>query len=140
MSSSGKIRIQPSRLKKITKRDMALRFAFGAAISVVAGLIGHHWGEVTGGVLLAFPAILAATLTLIEHEEHDRVPAAQDARGAVLGAVGMTAYATCVWALATRIPTPAALPAGLAVWAVVSAALYFLVWGLRRNRRGRHRR
>ncbi|MCC5579111.1 DUF3147 family protein [Microtetraspora sp. AC03309] len=119
---------------------MVTRFVFGAAISVVAGLIGHYRGPVTGGVFLAFPAILAATLTLIEHEEHDRVPAAQDARGAVLGAFGMTAYAACVWTLGSRIPTWIALVAGLVVWAVVSAALYFLVWGLRRDRRGRHRR
>ncbi len=130
-----KIRIQPSRLKKITKREMAVRFVFGAVISVAAALIGRAWGEVTGGVFLAFPAILAATLTLIQHEEHNRRPAAQDARGAMLGAAGMIVYAACVWVLATRIPAPFALLAGLGAWAVVSAALYFLVWGAFRHGR-----
>ncbi|WP_067177605.1 DUF3147 family protein [Microtetraspora niveoalba] len=140
MSPSARIRVQPSRLKKVTKREMAVRFVFGAVISVVAALIGRRWGGVTGGVFLAFPAILAATLTLIQHEEHKRAPAVQDARGAMLGAVGMVAYAACVWVLAPRIPAHFALLAGLGVWAAVSAALYFLVWvgfGHRRSGSGR---
>ncbi|WP_433411819.1 DUF3147 family protein [Microtetraspora malaysiensis] len=140
MSPSMRIRVEPAHLKKITKREMAVRFVFGAVISVAAALIGRAWGEVTGGVFLAFPAILAATLTLIQHEEHNRRPAAQDARGAILGAVGMIVYAACVWVLATRIPTPLALLAGLGAWAVVSAALYFLVWDIfRRGRSGSDR-
>ncbi|WP_176993273.1 DUF3147 family protein [Nonomuraea jiangxiensis] len=105
-------------------RGLAARFAFGALVSVIAGLVGQHWGPVAGGVFLAFPAILAATLTLIEEEEHQRGPAAQDARGAVLGATGMIAFAACVWLLAVRLPAPLVLGLATVIWAVIAGALY----------------
>ncbi|MER6005712.1 DUF3147 family protein [Nonomuraea angiospora] len=92
-----------------------------------------RWGPVAGGVFLAFPAILAATLTLIEEEEHRRDPAAQDARGAVLGATGMIAFAACVWALATWLPAPLVLAVATVAWAVVAGLLY-LAFGARRGR------
>ncbi|WP_405148196.1 DUF3147 family protein [Sphaerisporangium sp. NBC_01403] len=134
MSASEKIQIEPSKLRHISPAAMALRFAFGAAVSVVAGLVGDHWGPVAGGIFFAFPAVLAATLTLIETEEHSRILAAQDARGAVLGAIGMVAFALCMWALAARIPTVAAMGLATVVWAVVATALYRLIWGTRRSR------
>ncbi|MEV4751609.1 DUF3147 family protein [Streptosporangium amethystogenes subsp. fukuiense] len=134
MSAPRRMRIQPSKLRRVTLPGMALRFAFGAAVSVAAGLVGNHWGPVTGGVFLAFPAVLAATLTLIQDEEHSRIPASNDARGAVLGAVGMIAFALCVWALATRIPTLVAMGIALVAWAIVAAVLYLLIWGVRRSR------
>ncbi|MFB9681983.1 DUF3147 family protein [Streptosporangium vulgare] len=114
-------------------RGLAVRFGFGALVSVVAGLVGLQQGPVTGGVFLAFPAILAATLTLIEEKEHRRAPAAQDARGAVLGAAGMIVFAGCVWALAARLPAPLVLGIATVAWAVIAAALY-LVFGARRGR------
>ena len=42
-----------------------MRFLFGAGISLVAGLAGMAFGSKIGGVLLGFPAILPASLTLI---------------------------------------------------------------------------
>ncbi|MEV4582829.1 DUF3147 family protein [Nonomuraea jabiensis] len=127
------IRLRPSKLRDTPVRGMVVRFAFGAIVSVAAGLVGLRWGPVAGGVFLAFPAILAATLTLIEEEEHRRDPAAQDARGAVLGATGMIAFAACVWALATRLPAPLVLAVATVAWAVVAGLLY-LVFGARRGR------
>ncbi|RCG33139.1 DUF3147 family protein [Sphaerisporangium album] len=135
MSASAPIRVDPSKLRHIALRALALRFAFGAAVSVVAGLVGGRWGPVAGGIFLAFPAVLAATLTLIETEERDRILAAQDARGAVLGAIGMIAFALCVWALAPRVSAIAALGVATVVWAVVATALYRLTWGSRQGRR-----
>ncbi|GAA0408325.1 hypothetical protein Acor_71910 [Acrocarpospora corrugata] len=78
-------------------------------------------------MFLAFPAILAATLTLIEKEEHRRGPAAQDARGAMLGAAGMIAFAGCVWALAGRLPAPLVLAIAGTAWTIIAAALYLAV-------------
>ncbi|WP_431929249.1 DUF3147 family protein [Nonomuraea jabiensis] len=127
------IRLRPSKLRDTPVRGMVVRFAFGAIVSVAAGLVGLRWGPVAGGVFLAFPAILAATLTLIEEEEHRRDPAAQDARGAVLGATGMIAFAACVWALAARLPAPLVLAVATVAWAVVAGLLY-LVFGPRRGR------
>ncbi|WP_214414399.1 DUF3147 family protein [Sphaerisporangium fuscum] len=124
MSEQERIRLRPSKLREVHPGGMALRFAFGAAVSVVAGIVGALWGPVAGGVFLAFPATLAATLTLIEEEEHRRAPVEQDARGAALGAVGMIAFAAGVWLLATRVPAALALAIATAAWAIVAAGLY----------------
>ncbi|WP_214105496.1 DUF3147 family protein [Acrocarpospora catenulata] len=132
MSAGNRIRVRPSKIRQTPVRGLVVRFAFGALVSVIAGLVGLHWGPVAGGVFLAFPAILAATLTLIEEEEHRRAPAVQDVRGAVLGAVGMIAFAVCVWATATRLPVPLVLGIGTAAWAVIAAVLY-LAFGLHRG-------
>lgn len=77
-----------------------------------------------GGVFLAFPAILGATLTLIEEEEHSRDPVVQDARGAALGATGMIAFAVTVWALAVELPAPAVLGLATLAWAAAAGTLY----------------
>src|SRR5205814_9032945 len=49
--------------------DYLTRFVFGGGISLVAGVIGMAFGGVVGGVLLGFPGILPASLTLIEKKE-----------------------------------------------------------------------
>ena len=107
-------------------RDYALRFAFGALIALVAGLIGTALGPKAGGVFLGFPAILPASLTLIQRKEgHER--AAVDSVGAVLGAVAMIVFALLVaWNVARWGVVPSVVGA-LVVWLVVAAGLYFLV-------------
>lgn len=124
MSAWSDIRLRPSKLRETPVRGLAVRFVFGAFVSVVAGLVAHFWGTVAGGVFLAFPAILGATLTLIEEEEHSRDPVVQDARGAALGATGMIAFAVTVWALAVELPAPAVLGLATLAWAVVAGTLY----------------
>jgi hypothetical protein len=111
-------------LRRIGNRDLAVRFAFGAAVSVVAGQVGLAIGDRAGGVLLAFPAILPAALTLIESREGVSA-AVSDVRGAVAGALGMLAFALTVVTLAGRIPALVALVAASVAWGAVSAALYF---------------
>lgn len=124
MSAWSDIRLRPSKLRETPVRGLAVRFVFGAFVSVVAGLVAHFWGTVAGGVFLAFPAILGATLTLIEEEEHSRDPVVQDARGAALGATGMIAFAVTVWALAVELPAPAVLGLATLAWAAVAGTLY----------------
>jgi hypothetical protein len=126
MSREDGIGLQPSKLRTLSVRGLAVRFAFGAAISVVAGLVGNQWGPVAGGVFLAFPAILAATLTLIEEKEEHSRPAAQDAKGAVLGAAGMIGFALCVWLLAVTLPAWLALVIATVVWAAIAGVLYLI--------------
>ena len=79
---------------KITflERHHAVRFIFGAAISAVAGLVGMRFGLRGGGIFLAFPAILPASLTLIEKKE-DTDRAVGDIKGAVLGSTGLLLFA-----------------------------------------------
>ncbi len=70
-----------AQLKDTRPWEYAVRFAFGGAIAVITGVIGHLWGPWIAGLFLAFPAILPASLTLVK--QHDgRCKAIDDARGA----------------------------------------------------------
>src|SRR5205807_8914229 len=75
-------------------------------------------------VLLAFPAILPAALTLIERREGTS-RAVSDVRGAVAGAVGLVLFAVTTALLAERVPVVAALGIATSVWAGASALCYF---------------
>ena len=78
-----------ARVRGVRPRDLAaVRFVCGALTPVVAGLVTIAFGARPGGILLAFPAILAASLTLIEEEE-DAEDAREDSRGAVAGGVAL---------------------------------------------------
>ncbi|MEY2419450.1 MAG: hypothetical protein QOG90_2130 [Actinomycetota bacterium] len=72
--------------------EMATRAAFGAGVSVVAAIIGVVFGARVGGLFLACPAILPATLTLIEKKE-GKQPAEEDEHGSIAGALGLVAFA-----------------------------------------------
>ncbi len=109
-------------------RRYAIRFAFGAATSVIAGLVTLLHGAVSGGVFLAFPAILAATLTLLEQDKGP-VAAVADSRGALVGALGLAAFASVVVALGGRLNPAAVLAVAMAAWIGVSLALYTLGTG-----------
>jgi hypothetical protein len=104
--------------------EIAIRFAFGAGIALVAALVGAVFGPRAGGLFLAFPAVLPATLTLIERKE-GTTKAWADASGGTLGAVGLAAFALTAGLLLRWNPLAALLIALLA-WAVVSGGLYFL--------------
>src|SRR5829696_884321 len=118
-------RFQPGRIKEARFRDFAIRFAFGGAISVIAALIGAVYNESIGGIFTAFPAILVASLTLIDKQE-DREHASYDAVGAALGAVGFIACAFFISRTLEQWPVAASLGMGLLIWLVVSVGLYTL--------------
>lgn len=112
-------------LRKAKVGPLALRFAFGAAISIIAGLAGMSLGSIIGGMLLAFPAIAPATLTLIEKEDGNAA-AVHDVGGAVFGGVGLIAFAVVGMLLFGRVAAPVALVACLGAWTVVAVTLYVL--------------
>ena len=87
--------IDPGEVGTHRVRDYLIRFCFGAGISLVAGVIGMKFGPVLGGVWLGFPAILPASLTLIEKKE-GKEAASVDSIGAILGAIAMIAFAIVV--------------------------------------------
>ncbi|HEX7663803.1 MAG TPA: DUF3147 family protein [Polyangiaceae bacterium] len=115
-------------LRKTTAKDYLIRFVFGGAVTVIAGLVAERFGPTVGGAFLAFPAILPASLTFVR--EHAGKPAAiDDAKGATLATSGLAAFAivllttselSCGWALAL---------AG-AAWLVVSVAIWTIAFGL----------
>ena len=97
-----------SKLFKPKPSEMAVRFVFGAGIALVAAVAGARFGPKFGGLFLAFPAVLPATLTLIEKKE-GTTKAWADARGGVLGAVGLAAFAFTALMLLRTSPVIALL-------------------------------
>lgn len=112
-----------SELKNIKPGDLILRFGFGAAISVIAGASGAAFGATVGGLLLAFPAILPAALTLIERRDGN-VAAVHDVGGAVFGGLGLVAFGDMATVALGRIPAWGALLSALGAWAIVGVSLY----------------
>jgi hypothetical protein len=113
-----------SKLSRATPGEIAIRFVFGASIALIAALVAHFFGAKAGGLFLAFPAVLPATLTLIEQKE-GTTKAWADASGGALGAVGLAAFALTASVLLRWNPVGALLLA-LVAWAVVSVGLYAL--------------
>ena len=105
--------------------QVAVRFAFGAAIALAAGLVGLRYGPRVGGLFLAFPAVLPASLTLLEKKD-GRHEADVDARGAILGGCGLVAFA---FAALLGLPQlgAAAVAVAWAAWLLISVALFLLV-------------
>ena len=130
------IRISLRDVRRVPLRDLAVRFAFGAGISTVASLIAILAGARAGGLMLAFPAILPATLTLLEREESARK--AEDADfGSVLGALGLAAFAAVAWWLLPRVGAGVALVAAALAWLATASGCFFVLRALvvRRERR-----
>ena len=109
-----------------------MRFAFGAGVALVAGVVGMRFGPLIGGLFLAFPAVLPASLTLLE--KRDGLHKADvDARGAILGSCGMVAFAFAAH-LGIRPLGFAAIAAAWVVWILVSLTLFLLVRAAVRRR------
>ncbi len=126
LSDFKEIRADPGRLRKASLRDYAIRFAFGGLISAIAGYLGTAYGPTVGGLFLAFPAILPASLTLVKRDDGEEA-AGEEALGAVAGAVGLIAFAAVVWGLAMRVPAWAVLLCAAVGWLAVSVAAWLLV-------------
>jgi len=122
--------LTPSKLRQVRLRDYAIRFAMGAAISIVAAIIGKVIGVRFGGTLLAFPAILPASLTLIQEEEGTR-RADRNAIGAVLGAVALVIFAMVGEATFGHLNPALALTLALLGWLFTAVLLYALLAFLR---------
>ncbi len=124
-----------SSLKKHSPSDYITRFIFGAGIAAAAGIVSSVYGARIGGILLAFPAVLPASLTLIERKYGKR-EAAIDARGAVLGSFALLGFAVvAAWAL-PRFAAGIGLALASATWVVLAIGLYVLiVWLPRRRKR-----
>lgn len=127
-------------LAKTKWYEYLVRFAFGGAITVIAGILAKHFGPVFGGLFLAFPAIFPASATLVAKHEtqkknnagiatssRGRQAAALDAAGAALGSVGLAGFALTVWKLVLRYNSVFVLLGATAVWLAL-AILSWLIW------------
>lgn len=116
-------RLDLSKLKKLKLRDYAIRFLFGGAISILAALIAHWTTGRIGGIFTAFPAILLASLTIINRKE-GKDAAAADARGGVVGAVALVIAAIVLSLTLMPLAGVWSLLLTLAAWLACGIALY----------------
>ena len=121
MSDDTRPHLDLTRLREVKPREMAIRFAFGGVVTAGAGVIAHQFGPVIGGLFLAFPSILPASLTLLEKHNGTKV-AGMDSLGAALGSIGLIGFAVVAWRLAERLPPAVALVLALATWTVLRQA------------------
>ncbi len=107
------IRFDFSKLGKTKPSQYLSRFLFGAAVTVLAGLVSKWAGPVIGGLFLAFPGIFPPGISFVETEEtkrkaeaglqgteraRARALASLEAAGASEGAVGLIVFAAVLWA------------------------------------------
>ena len=127
--------------------EYAVRFVFGGAVTVVAGLLAKRFGPAVGGLFLAFPAIFPSSATLVEKHEREkksragiadnvrgRKAAALDAAGASMGCVGLACFALIVWSWLPNQNAALVLVAGSVAWLGTS----ILIWRILKSRHGRN--
>ena len=119
---------EPKKVAGVKSRALVYRFVAGALTSVVAGVVSLVFGARIGGIFLAFPAILAASLTLIA-EEDDRVEAREDARGATMGGLALASFAAVAALMLGQVTAVVALVAAALAWMLVAFVGYFVLWG-----------
>jgi hypothetical protein len=120
--------VEPKALGKTKPWEFLVRFAFGGAVTAATGLIAHELGPSIGGLFLAFPAILPASLTLVK-QHYGRAQAVDDARGACLGSIGLAVFALFASRVALHSSAPLVLVGATLLWAVSSVAAWTVVYG-----------
>jgi hypothetical protein len=113
-----------AKLGALKPAELALRFGFGAGIALVAGFVGIRFGYRIGGLFLAFPAVLPASLTLLEKKD-GTAKADVDALGAILGSCAMLAFAAAIAIGLPLLGALVAVGAAAVLWSVVALALFF---------------
>ena len=106
-------------------RDFSTRMAFGAGVSLVASVVGLLAGARVGGLFLACPAILPATLTLLERKE-GKDAAEQDEHGAIGGALGLVAFAGAGVLLVPKVNVLLALGLATIAWLLTALSVHWL--------------
>jgi len=118
---------QPGKVRQIRARDLGYRFIAGALTSIAAGALTLTFGARIGGIFLAFPAILAASLTLIEEQENS-ANAREDARGAVIGGLALTLFAVVAALTLGHLSGVVALLLATIAWFAGALLGYLLAW------------
>lgn len=139
-------------LKGIAAHEWIVRFIFGGAICVMAGLVAKWFGPIIGGLFLAFPAIFPAGASMVEaHEKkhkaragldgtnRGRTVAGIDAAGAALGCFGLAGFAFVCWKGLPKLDTGVVFAIASMVWLVLSISAWLLRKSrIFRNMRGSH--
>ena len=131
------ISFQVKRLRATRPHDYIVRFFFGGLVCVAAGLVGSKFGPGVGGLFLAFPAILPASLTLIAKHTRSGRCAGADALGSSLGSVGLIVFAIVVFGLAGRSSAATTLALASCGWLLAAVIGWVVFEAYRRHRRQR---
>ncbi len=136
------ISFSASGLRQTSWHDYLARFFFGGGLTILTAVMAQRYGPDVGGLFLAFPAILPASLTLLAGHQRRRKAqrglegsarggraAALDALGATFGSVGLFLFAVVAWTLFPRHSPPTVLGLATASWALSA----FGVWRLRKR-------
>jgi hypothetical protein len=126
-------------IKGIKPHEWTIRFLFGGAVCVAAGLIAQKFGPAIGGLFLAFPAIFPAGASLVEaHEKlhkaragldgtnRGRIVAAIDALGAAMGCVGLAGFALVFLIWLPRTQTFVAFLLAALAWLTLSVGVWLM--------------
>ena len=119
----SEIQLSTGGIKETTFQEWMLRFIFGGAVSLMAGLVAQKCGPEVGGLFLGFPSILPATVTLVKQHE-GRQQAADDARGAALGSIGLIVFGVVVLETADRWGPVGSLTAAAIGWILARAVAW----------------
>jgi len=136
-AGTAPIGVDLARLRDVRVPEVGIRFAFGFVISVLAGVVTIVAGNHIGGLFLAFPAVLPASLTLIGQKDGDD-EAELDAAGATIGAVALVAFAVTASAMFVHVSAAITMAAALVVWICAAVGLYNVTCRTVRRRRRRH--
>ena len=102
---------------------------------MLTGLIAHRYGPLVGGLFLAFPAILPASVTLLQkHEDHRQADI--DALGAAIGAVGLLAFGVVIWLLAVQLPAWLVIALAALLWLASATFIWVLTKRFQRQHPG----
>jgi hypothetical protein len=99
-----------------------LELVLAPALVGAATLAARRWGEATGGLVSAFPAIVGPVLLIAAHE-HGGAFAARTASGTLLGLVALSGFALAYGRTALRAGWRASLAAGWATAAAIAVLL-----------------
>ncbi|HEY6821557.1 MAG TPA: DUF3147 family protein [Burkholderiales bacterium] len=134
------IKAQFSRVRQTKWWEYLIRFFFGGLVTVAAGLVAKEFGAVVGGLFLAFPGIFPSGVTLVERHEREkkrkkglrgerraRLVSGVVSAGAVLGSIGLLAFAALGAWLFGLLASWEVIALATAAWLAVSV----LAWWLR---------
>ena len=128
-----------SGLKRTKWYEYVVRFVLGGMVTAGAALIAKDVSPSFAGLFLAFPAILAASSTLVEKHERERKEekglqgkyrsrhaAGADCAGAAMASTGLIAFAIFVWKLLPDYNLPAVITGATLLWAMVSSLIWWI--------------
>jgi hypothetical protein len=105
-----RVKFDTSGLRQTRWYEYLIRFAFGGAVTALAGIVAKRWGAGDRGPFSGVSGDFSPTATLLQKNEkrkkerlskgggtRGREAAGLDAAGAAIGGIGLIAFAITVW-------------------------------------------